>query len=105
LLIGSVFCPLFGVVLADYFLLRKGNYRAEGLYREDDSYWYFGGFNPWAFVAWGVGFALYHVLQKGTAIGSSIPSLLATGIIYLILMRWLGGIPEIAGKRIDGTPS
>jgi putative hydroxymethylpyrimidine transporter CytX len=105
LLIGSVFCPLFGVVLADYFIFRKSNYMADGLYREDDSYWYFGGFNLWAFVAWGVGFALYHFLQKGTAIGSSIPSLLAAGIIYLILMRFLGHMFERAGEGIDGALS
>jgi purine-cytosine permease-like protein len=105
LTIGSVFCPLFGVVLADYFFFRKGRYLAEGLYRQDNSYWYLGGFNPWAFVAWGMGFVLYHILQKGTAMGSSIPSLLAAGIIYLILMRFLGLLPQGAGEGIDVEPS
>jgi nucleobase:cation symporter-1, NCS1 family len=85
LFIGSVFCPLFGVVLADYFVLRKGT-----SFEEDScdrgSYWYSAGFNPWAFAAWGAGFALYHALQRETSIGSSIPSLVIAGVIYLALM-------------------
>jgi len=85
LFIGSVFCPLFGVVLADYFFLRRGKYFEAG--RDPvKTYWYLGGFNPWAFAAWGSGFGFYHLLQKQTAWGSSIPSLLAAGVLYLILM-------------------
>ena len=34
LFIGAMFCPLFGVVLADYFLLRRGILQTEDLYRE-----------------------------------------------------------------------
>lgn len=89
LFIGSVFCPLFGVVLADYFILRRGSYDLEALYR-GEAYWYLGGFNPWAFGAWAVGFGLYHLLQRTTSIGASIPSLVAAGILYLLLMRSVG---------------
>jgi len=85
LFIGSVFCPLFGVVLVDYFVFRRKSYLAQPFHRED-LYWYAAGFNPWAFVSWGVGFGLYHVLQRTTSIGSSIPSLAAAGLIYLLLM-------------------
>jgi NCS1 family nucleobase:cation symporter-1 len=85
LFIGSVFCPLFGVVLADFFVFRKSSYLEQPFYRQD-LYWYSAGFNRWAFVAWGAGFALYHLLQRGTSVGSSIPSLVASGVIYLFLM-------------------
>jgi nucleobase:cation symporter-1, NCS1 family len=87
LFIGSVFCPLFGVVLADYFVLRRGRY-FEGQFHGRDVYWYSAGFNPWAFAAWGAGFALYHLLQRATSIGSSIPSLVIAGVIYLALMTF-----------------
>jgi NCS1 family nucleobase:cation symporter-1 len=97
LLIGSVFCPLFGVVLADYFLLRRRRYFADALHTRG-IYWYLGGFNPWAFVAWAGGFALYHILQKGATMGSSLPSLLAAGLLYLILMRITGFAPERAAE-------
>jgi NCS1 family nucleobase:cation symporter-1 len=86
LFIGSVFCPLFGVVLADYFLLRKTIYFGKDL-THPDRFWYLKGFNPLAFFAWGAGFAVYHLLQKATDIGSSIPSLVASGLLYLALMR------------------
>ena len=85
LFIGSVFCPLFGVVLADYFFLRRKNHPERPFHRQE-FYWYSAGFNPWAFVSWGAGFGLYHLMQKMTAFGSSIPSLVVAGAIYLFLM-------------------
>jgi nucleobase:cation symporter-1, NCS1 family len=85
LFIGSVFCPLFGVVLADYFVLRKGKYFEKDS-RGLDLYWYAAGFNPWAFVAWAGGFGIYHLLQRATSLGSSIPSLVIAGLIYLVLV-------------------
>ena len=39
LFIGAMFCPLFGIVLTDYFLLRKGFLQTEDLYRKDGRYW------------------------------------------------------------------
>jgi purine-cytosine permease-like protein len=85
LFIGSVFCPLFGVVLADFFFFRRKSH-IDRPFHQHDLYWYSGGVNPWAFVSWGAGFGLYHFLQGSTAIGSSIPSLVAAGVIYLLLM-------------------
>jgi hypothetical protein len=73
------------VVLADFFFLRRNSHVEQPFHRED-LYWYSAGFNPWAFVSWGAGFGLYHLLQKATTIGSSIPSLAAAGLIYLFLM-------------------
>ena len=90
LFIGSVFCPLFGVVLSDFFFLRRGKYFETGM-DPLKTYWYSAGFNPWAFVAWAAGFGFYHFLQRQTAWGASIPSLLATGVIYLILMSLFHG--------------
>jgi len=95
LFIGSVFCPLFGVVLADYFFFRQRRYFEQGL-EGPESYWYQQGFNIWAFVAWGAGFALYHLLRTQTALGSSIPTLVITGCIYLILMRVLSPSNEVS---------
>ncbi len=78
---------------------------AEGLFKQKNAYWYLGGFNPWAFVAWGAGFALYHILQKATAIGSSIPSLLIAGAIYLILMHFIGRQSGGHGQGMDVASS
>ncbi|MCF8127925.1 MAG: putative hydroxymethylpyrimidine transporter CytX [Deltaproteobacteria bacterium] len=101
LFIGSVFCPLFGVVLADYFFLRRGRYFEAGKDAEK-RYRYLWGFNPWAFLAWAVGFGFYHYLQRQTAWGSSIPSFLATGLLYLVLMGLFHRNQESSGDLKGG---
>jgi NCS1 family nucleobase:cation symporter-1 len=59
LLIGGIFVPLFGIYLADFFAVRRGEYRVPELYRESGEYWYGGGVN-WAGVAvWAIGFIVY----------------------------------------------
>jgi putative hydroxymethylpyrimidine transporter CytX len=98
LFIGAMFCPMFGVVLADYFLLRKGVLSVQDLYRPEGQYWFKGGLNPHAIIAWAIGFAIYlgfspmlmeKVLQIKMAfpwpLGSSLPSMIVAGLIYLIL--------------------
>ena len=87
LLIGSAFCPLFGVVLADYFILKRGRYVAEDLYRRG-RYWYRGGVNFRAVAAWAVGIAGYHLCAKTAfAGGSSIPSM-AVAVVLYVAISW-----------------
>jgi purine-cytosine permease-like protein len=66
-LIGSIFVPLFGVFVADYFVLRKRRaYRADALFDPRGSYRFTGGFNFSAIAAWVLGFAVYHwILPTG----------------------------------------
>ena len=85
LFIGAAFCPLFGVVLADYFILKRGRYEAEDLYRRG-RYWYSGGVNWRAMAAWAAGFGVYRLCtQTGFAGGSSVPSMAAAAAVYLII--------------------
>jgi NCS1 family nucleobase:cation symporter-1 len=46
-----------GVLIADYWALRRGRIDLAGLYRRDGPYWYWGGFNPLALVALAAGMA------------------------------------------------
>jgi len=98
LFIGAMFCPMFGVALSDYFLLRKGVLSVQDLYKPGGQYWFKGGLNPNAMIAWAIGFAIYlgfspllmeKVLQIKIAfpwpIGSSLPSMIVAGLVYLIL--------------------
>jgi len=100
LFIGAMFCPLFGIVLADYFLLRRGVLEIEDLYKKEGQYWFSRGVNLVAFFAWIVGFLLYMgfspMLTEKVAgikaalpwpIGSSLPSMILAGVIYWILER------------------
>jgi purine-cytosine permease-like protein len=95
LFIGAMFCPLFGVVLMDYFLMRKGLLHSDELYRKGGRYWFWKGMNPVAILAWAIGFFVYlgfspllleKVLGIKTAfpwaLGSSLPSMVLAGLIY-----------------------
>ena len=82
LLIGSAFCPLFGVVLVDYFVLKRGRYDAGDLMRRG-RYWYWRGVNPRAMAAWAAGFVTYHACLKWDfAGGGSIPAFAVAAVMY-----------------------
>jgi NCS1 family nucleobase:cation symporter-1 len=100
LFIGAMFCPLFGIILVDYFLLRRGVIDLEELYKRDGRYWFWKGINPHAIIAWVIGFAIYlgfspmlmeKVLQIKAAfpwsLGSSLPSMILSGLIYWFLRK------------------
>lgn len=97
LFIGAMMCPLFGVVLADYFLLSKGTVHLEELYRRDGKYWFWKGVNPIAILAWTTGFLVYLgfsplLLDKVLGIqasfpwdlGSSLPSMALAAAVYWV---------------------
>jgi NCS1 family nucleobase:cation symporter-1 len=46
-----------GVLIADYWFLRRTHLDQAGLYRREGPYWYLGGWNPMAFVALAAGMA------------------------------------------------
>ena len=49
--------PIGGVLIADYFLIRRARLDLAELYRRQGKYWYRGGFNPAALVALVAGIA------------------------------------------------
>jgi NCS1 family nucleobase:cation symporter-1 len=103
LLIGGVFVSLFGVLVADYYLLHRARYDTDALYREGGSYWYLGGVNVAGIAAWAVGFVTYaacgqppFLLEHAswisdvpdwmTKLGGTIPSFGASLALYLFFM-------------------
>jgi NCS1 family nucleobase:cation symporter-1 len=85
LLIGSVFVPLFGVLAADYFVLRGRRLDPGALREVGGTYWYQGGFAWRGLTAWGFGVAAYHgVATLLPALGSSLPS-----FALAFAARWL----------------
>ena len=59
-LLGSVFVPLFGILVADHFVNRRRRVVVEDLYREGGRYWYSRGVRVAALAPWLAGFAAYH---------------------------------------------
>ena len=52
--IGSTMGPIFGVMMVDYHLIRKGVLNVEALYQEDGEYRFGNGWNKKAFIAAGI---------------------------------------------------
>jgi len=83
LLIGAMFMPLFGVVLTDYFVIRKRKLNIEALYEVGGEYWYNKGFNVVALISWAIGFILFELIAiMKYAVGGSLPSMIAAGVFY-----------------------
>ena len=66
--IGATMGPLLGIILADYYLLAKGEIDVEALYREDGRYRYRGGWNVNALVATAVGALFSSILPNFTTL-------------------------------------
>ncbi len=75
LLIGSVFAPLFGVVLVDHYLVLRRRAPAQVA----SLHW------P-ALLAWAVGVAAYHLIAaQAPDFGATLPALLLAGVLHALL--------------------
>ena len=88
ILLGSVFAPLFGVLLADHFILRRRQVDLAGLVRVGGRYWFTGGWRVTALVAWAAGVACYHAVATWAPDwGATIPSCLVAALLQVALAR------------------
>jgi nucleobase:cation symporter-1, NCS1 family len=98
LLIGAIFVPLFGVVLTDYYIVKRKKYTEQMLYARQNR----TGIGVPAIIAWTLGALLNFILSPLSpiympqlpAIGATIPSLAAASLIYLAIttMRQKGEV-------------
>jgi NCS1 family nucleobase:cation symporter-1 len=87
LLIGSVFAPLFGVVLVDHFIVRKRRIEAAALADTQGRYGFSGGWHVSAFIAWAVGIAAYQAINQWLPnLGATLPALVIGALCYLALV-------------------
>jgi len=114
LLLGSVFVPLFGILAADHFLLRRRATPGDAIYQNGGRFWYRGGVNATALVIWLAGFLLYNWISPGSLswwvngmegffhgllrlpfpldekvswLNASIPAFLLSFVLYALLSR------------------
>lgn len=91
LLIGAIFVPLFGVVLTDYYIVKKQKYTQQMLFAMRNRH----GIVAPALIAWGLGVLINYLMSPLSpiyfpqipAIGATIPSLAAASLIYLAITR------------------
>src|SRR6476469_9501706 len=89
LLIGAVFVPLFGVVLSDYYILKRFRYSHDALFNKNTN-----KIGYPAFVAWSLGVLVYYLLSSLSPIympdlpqiGATIPSLIVSSAVYMAMM-------------------
>lgn len=67
-LIGATMGPVFGIMMVDYYLVRRGAIDVADLYREHGRYRFTGGWNPAALVAFVVGALFSSVLPNTTTL-------------------------------------
>ena len=65
-LIGATMGPIFGIIMVDYYLLRRGSIDVAGLYQEDGLYRFQGGWNRAAVIAFIVGALFSSILPNFT---------------------------------------
>ncbi|HUB11052.1 MAG TPA: NCS1 family nucleobase:cation symporter-1 [Acetobacteraceae bacterium] len=70
-LIGATMGPIFGIMMVDYYLIRRGAIDVTALYQEHGEYRYQSGWNPAAIIAFIVGALFSSVLPN---IGGLLPS-------------------------------
>lgn len=77
LAIGSVFAPLFAILLTDYFILQKRRIRSAVLV------------NWGALAVWVLGVILYYqFLKLELVMGTTIPVIVVTGLVYALIGRY-----------------
>lgn len=89
-LIGALFIPLFGVLLTDYFVIKRGKYQNDMMYGNKII-----KIGYPAIIAWAIGAVLYYLLSQLSpiylaqlpTIGSTIPSFIISSLLYLLITK------------------
>ncbi len=81
--ISTLLGPIIGIMLADYFIVRKGKLNVHDLYTTGGQYEYTGGYNTSAIIALIAGFALSFT---SSSFGFFV-ALIGAPIIYVLLMN------------------
>ncbi|WP_424464364.1 purine-cytosine permease family protein [Pseudoclavibacter helvolus] len=97
-IISAFFVPVFAIMIADYYLLKRRGYTQQILLERPDSrYWYFRGVNWVAVFVWVFGAVLSYVLAyvAPSPIGANIPAFVVSFVLYLTLTWALRGVKPL----------
>jgi len=83
--IGALFAPIFAIMIVDYYFVARGSYHRDILSARGGRYWYRGGVNVVAVIAWAIGAASAYVWAYVWPLpfGATIPAFLLTFVVYL----------------------
>jgi len=101
--IGATMGPIFGVMMVDYYLIRKGVVNVDALYQENGAYRYQEGWHVAAFIAAGIGALFSSILPNFTNL---LPSWWGVygwffgvgiaGAIYFVFQSAMAGLKQKA---------
>jgi NCS1 family nucleobase:cation symporter-1 len=87
-LVGTLFVPVFAIMIVDYYIIKKANYHHDILLGHGGRYWYQGGFNLAALVIWALGvvLSLWLTYSVDSLLGVTIPTFAFAFFTYLSWM-------------------
>ncbi|NKX55745.1 purine-cytosine transporter [Arthrobacter sp. E918] len=97
-MIGAFFVPVFAIMIADYYLVRRANYTVDVLRAAGGRYWYTGGVNWIAIVVWVVGAVLSYLWTYVwiSPVGATLPAFAVSLLLYL------GGMKAVRARAAEG---
>lgn len=95
---GAVLSAVGGIMVADYFVIRKRRLNVPDLFRHDGQFRFANGFNPAGLIAWlvGGGLALYFLEY------AYLTGFVVAFVVYLVLMKtWI--MPKYPQAEVGAT--
>jgi nucleobase:cation symporter-1, NCS1 family len=97
--------PLFGIIIVDYYLVKRGQVDVEGLYQEGETspYWYEGGINRHAVLIFVISAAVAGIIALIPVFGHLAPfswfvGAGLSGVLYWMTARREERAPEVAQR-------
>jgi NCS1 family nucleobase:cation symporter-1 len=110
--LGALLGPLFGIIVVDYYLIKRGRVDDDGLYREGAGtpYWYTGGVNRLAVGAFAVAAVVSVIVALVPAFKTIAPfswfvGATIGGALYWALARRASTFAEDEGPKANGGPA
>lgn len=96
--------PLYGIIIVDYYLVRRGHVDVVGLYREGRTspYWYQGGVNQRAVLVFAIAAAVSALLALVPAFGAVAPFSWVIGAVLGGGLYWLVARHSLAPSAVAG---
>lgn len=89
--IGMVFGPVFGILLMDYYVIRRQKYDVSQLTAVKGPYWYRAGVHYWAMFTWIVSVVFFLVIRQlplfQHSIGATYPTIVESAILYYLVTK------------------
>lgn len=103
--LGAFLGPLFGILMVDYYLVRRGQVDVDALYQEGavSPYWYQGGVNRMAVGVFAVSAAVAALIALVPAFGAIAPfswfvgAGLSGALYWIVARRSVGHVPQAGG--------